>query len=269
LELIEKYVHKDTRIKKFMGETHRKNLGPMKSFFSLMKGTDAEYYMFSDQDDLWLPDKVQITLDEMKKTEIQHSNYPCLVHTNLEVVDASLNPMGSNVRTEAHDDLKSLLLANDITGCTVMINDSLKQLSLESIDTVDVMHDMWLGLLATKFGVVRYISTPTMKYRQHGSNVVGTPNGIKNRLLRINSKTEYQRIETSVNAARTFEKLYSDVLTASEQSVIKTVANIGKESYSKVLWSMVTNRVYKRTLSATVVFFVKVALNYSHLSQVN
>ena len=66
------------------------NLGIKKSFETLLKyayeNSDAEYFMFCDQDDVWNNDKIEKTLEEMKRLEkLYGNNIPLLVHTDLEV----------------------------------------------------------------------------------------------------------------------------------------------------------------------------------------
>ena len=57
-----------------------------------------DYYMYCDQDDVWLPEKIGLTLDKMKETEAGQADVPCLVHTDLEVTDAEGNAADSVLR---------------------------------------------------------------------------------------------------------------------------------------------------------------------------
>ena len=60
-----------------------------KNFAELLKNCDSDYIMFSDQDDVWLCDKIEKTYNAMVKAE-QNSQTPVLVHTDLKVVDDKL-----------------------------------------------------------------------------------------------------------------------------------------------------------------------------------
>ena len=53
----------------FIDGSVRENLGAGKSFMHLLKITHADYYMFCDQDDVWMPDKIERTLAKVKAME--------------------------------------------------------------------------------------------------------------------------------------------------------------------------------------------------------
>lgn len=264
LKIIAKYAKDDHRIKIFNNVKHQ-NIGPKRSFFEMLKTLDASYYMFSDQDDVWLPNKIELTIKSMQSIETVNEGLPCLVHTNLTTVDAGLVSLNNNKNDINHDDLKSLLLANDVTGCTVMINKILRNLALNGSDSVDVMHDMWLGLLATKFGKINFVSEPTMLYRQHSRNVVGTSSSIKDKIKRMNSDSEVNRIITSVNAANSLLILYGDKMTIAELKLLTTVANYGQNSIYNALINSLKSKVFKNSVTATIAFYMKLTFNYSKL----
>lgn len=152
------------------------NVGTVKSFMELLKGTDASYYMFSDQDDYWQPTKVQDTFDEMQRREKKYPNKPVCVHTNLQVTDSKLRPYRLYNEMPSWNDFPRILFNNCATGCTMMINQDLKKIvKFDQIDYQKVfMHDWWLTLIAACFGKVSYLDKPTILYRQHGSNVLGS-----------------------------------------------------------------------------------------------
>ena len=264
-EIITKYEKVDKRVRRFTDNKPETNLGPMKSFFYMLKNVDSFYYMFCDQDDVWLPTKIMKTMQKMEQLEIDSKYTPCLVHTELTVVNASLQPL-TTVKRDVQDDLRTILLANDITGCTVLINKALRSLALESIDTVSVMHDMWLGLLAAKFGRVAYVDGSTMLYRQHAENVVGTSGNRIDKIRRITSKSEKTRIITSINAARALLEYYSGRFSSSEQYYIRTVADIGSSVFVTCIAKMIRAHVFKHTVTATIAFWVKIGINYKALS---
>jgi hypothetical protein len=64
----------------------QRNIGIIENFSYLLASTTAPYVMLCDQDDIWNPDKIGLTLQTMKKTElISPDNIPILVHTDLHV----------------------------------------------------------------------------------------------------------------------------------------------------------------------------------------
>ena len=157
------------------------NLGVKKSFETLLEyayeNSDAKYFMFCDQDDVWNEDKIEKTLNQMNEMEKLYKNTPILVHTDLEVVDENLhtiNPSFMKLQNlnEKKNRLNNLLIQNTITGCTVMINRDLAKLCLPMSSNA-IVHDWWVGLVASYFGKIGYVDDSTIKYRQHTSNTIG------------------------------------------------------------------------------------------------
>lgn len=139
-----------------------------------------DYCMFSDQDDVWRENKIEKTLIRMQETESYHINKPILIHTDLIVVDEELNIVSESMRKSQRLDIakqnKLIKMCTDsiVSGCTVMINKNLFELSKE-IPKEAIMHDTWIPLIALKFGgVIEYLSEGTLYYRQHNFNTMGT-----------------------------------------------------------------------------------------------
>ena len=158
------------------------NLGVKKSFETLLKyaseNSDAKYFVFCDQDDVWNHDKIERTLEKMHELEnLYGDNIPLLVHSDLEVVNDKLETLSSAMWKSEHiyprtNTLNKLLMQNTITGCTMMINRDLAKLCLPMSSNA-IVHDWWVGLVASYFGKIGYVDDSTIKYRQHTSNTIG------------------------------------------------------------------------------------------------
>lgn len=154
------------------------NLGIKKNFSSLMEASQAPYAMFCDQDDVWLPDKIEVTLKKMEEQELLYGKEtPLLVHTDLCVVNQNLEKIDASFFSYCHldptkRDPQRLLLQNIVTGCTVMVNRALLKLS-SPIPLDAIMHDWWIALVASFFGKMAFIPQSTILYRQHGRNDTG------------------------------------------------------------------------------------------------
>lgn len=157
------------------------NIGVIQSFSALVEEAiklfpEAAYFMFADQDDVWKPTKVEDTLKCMKALEVNHEYV--LVHTDLQVVDSSLNTIASSfmkfqhIRHSSEQALSVLLVQNFVTGCTVMLNRKLV-LSALPIPRGVMMHDWWFALCAAAYGQIGFVNQPTILYRQHEENSVG------------------------------------------------------------------------------------------------
>lgn len=150
------------------------------NFFSMLRYSENEYIMTCDQDDVWLPDKIEITLNKMQEVEQADNNVPILVHTDLKVVDEKLNIIAESLMKMQNldfrrDKLNNLLVQNIVTGCTVMVNRKLLNY-IKLVPRQAIMHDWWMALLASALGIVYFIDTPTVLYRQHKNNDVGAKN---------------------------------------------------------------------------------------------
>jgi len=174
---------------KRMGEKKvflQKNVPPTgsakKNFIGLLQNCDSPYMMCCDQDDVWHSDKVEKTFHRMKQMERKYGkDIPLLVHTDLRVVDENLNCIHPGfheyMNLETRGYLRHELIQNQVTGCTVMINQKLKTyVNQVSCPDKILMHDHWLALTALVFGKMSYLKEATIDYRQHGDNSVGAQN---------------------------------------------------------------------------------------------
>ena len=170
----------DPRIELF--EDDLGNLGAMGNFAALCQiaqSRAAEYVMFCDQDDVWLPDKIEKTLAYLQRAEGAFGReVPFLVHTDLRVVDRHLNTRHpsfmkfQHIHHEENAPIKVLLAQNFVTGCTVIFNRPLLEMTTP-IPQEAILHDWWLALCAAASGIIMFVPDATVLYRQHGSNKVG------------------------------------------------------------------------------------------------
>lgn len=177
IDIIRQYAAKDTRIHLRVNESRS---GAAKNFMTLLSETDADYYMFCDQDDYWLSDKIEISLKKMKELESSSPDTPVIVHTDLTVVDASLNVMNQSFWHISRIDPSILNSFNWLgahyptTGCTMMINGIAKQVSLPIKKDTGLLHDAWVTVCVFKHhGIVYPIYKTTILYRQHSNNTLG------------------------------------------------------------------------------------------------
>lgn len=169
--MIEQLASRDKRIV-WINPNDTQNIGVTKSFHRLLTYQTADVYFFSDQDDVWLEDKLSLCLEAIKTKD---KNLPLLVYTDLSVVDKNLNKQqASMIRSQSHHANTQLiqeLTENTVTGGTMMINHALA-VNWQATDTI-IMHDWYLALLAAALGQVIYIDQVTQLYRQHDNNVLG------------------------------------------------------------------------------------------------
>lgn len=203
LEVIDAYVKKYPE--HFVCVEGEPTGGARNNFFYLLKRVEAGEYLFCDQDDVWLPDKIEKTVQRMRETPSGEA--PRLVFTELTVADENLQVIAERMSSyQALDCTKTginrLIIQNVITGCTVMINRPLRDriLLVRHMDKI-VMHDWWAGLIASLYGSISFVEEPTILYRQHRENSVGAIDFHNKSYLLKKAKTP-DRIRLSLKKTR-------------------------------------------------------------------
>lgn len=155
------------------------NSGSAKAnFMQLMTECRNDYVMLCDQDDIWKPEKIDISIQAMRGAESQYGKeMPILVHTDLIPVDKNLTPIAPSFRKMEQIrfgvPLRQLLVQNSVTGCTVLFNRALAE-HVTAVPDMILMHDWWLALLAAALGkIIPLPNEQTVLYRQHNSNQLG------------------------------------------------------------------------------------------------
>ena len=242
---------------KFILVRNERGFGSAKrNFMNLMKHSTCDYIMCCDQDDVWLPNKISLTLQEMQENE--QGDMPVLVHTDLKVVDANLNVLSesffehSNFRKEF--ELNEILIQNFVTGCTMMMNRPMMTL-MSRVDDCDriLMHDWIASILATSVGKVAFVDIPTMLYRQHAVNSVGAKKyGLALFLSKLKeAKMRQSLVDTTVQAS-TIAELYQDILEKEKYEFIQQYGTLWKKNKVQRIRFYLKNRVLKKGLPRKV-----------------
>lgn len=152
--------------------------GARNNFTFGLAQTLSSYIMLSDQDDVWLPEKIELSLEKIKQLEKEYGSVPLLVFSDKEIVDEKLQPICSsyftlkNIPKNWHVKFEQLCQQNVVSGCTVLFNRALLNKAMP-IPEQAYMHDWWLALVTSKCGKLELIDKPLIKYRQHANNTIG------------------------------------------------------------------------------------------------
>ena len=167
LDIARNYPQNEKRIIKII---EGKNIGPQKSFLSLIKEAEkADYYFFADQDDIWYDDKIRRAV-----TELSIISEPACYCTNYDLC----NDVQENKRTKAIKEVPSfrplkIILYNQIPGCTMGFNYALmEELQKLNLDNV-MMHDSMVLSYCASIGKICFDEESGIVHRIHGNNVVG------------------------------------------------------------------------------------------------
>lgn len=154
------------------------NLGSSQSFHELLKYSTAEFVMFCDQDDIWLPNKIQDSVSAITDNQLFSKKVRC-VFTDLTIVDEKLNEIHKSMRRALKlrvvpGNYRDYLCQSQVTGCTMMLNRPAVEL-LQKFPPPNrkIIHDHWYSVILSIYGEVRYLDKPTILYRQHLNNQVG------------------------------------------------------------------------------------------------
>lgn len=164
--------------------------GPKKgfcaNFLSLTCRTDiqADYYAYSDQDDIWQSDKLARALAVLKTMP---ADVPALYCSRTLLVDAGDRPICMSPLFTKPPSFANALMQNIGGGNTMVFNDAARKLLIEAGEAMNVItHDWWTYLLVSGCGgQVFYDAEPTVRYRQHEYNLVGMNSSMSARLKRI------------------------------------------------------------------------------------
>ncbi|MFA6185737.1 MAG: glycosyltransferase family 2 protein [Phycisphaerae bacterium] len=230
------------------------NIGTSQNFLRILSHTDTGYVMFCDQDDIWLPDKIKITLDKIKETEKKYGiNTPILIHTDLKVVDKDLNVIADSfwkyqrLNPEKGKTLNRLLVQNVITGSTVMMNSALKD-KIKILPEQMLMHDWWIALAAAAFGKIDYVPIATALYRQHDNNITGAKAWDVHYVLKTlmfgmsRIKTALQKTQLQ---AKAFLDIYKDNMTDEYSNLLKVYSTLDRQNFFLKRLNVIKYRFFK------------------------
>lgn len=174
--IIDEYCNKYPGKIRFI-DTPKENIGLVRSLNVLLNQADADFIMFSDQDDIWLPEKMEWSLGEIQR--IEKRGKPAMICTDVTCVDECGRTICQSLFQNMHlidsvmGNKQKMLALNIIQGCTIMINKSAK-VKIYPMPEYMRMHDMWIGAVVAHYGTTSYLHKQTMLYRQHNRNVVGS-----------------------------------------------------------------------------------------------
>lgn len=241
--------------------------GAKGNFSALMKHVESPYVMFCDQDDIWMKDKAAKSLALIHRLEqIDGPLTPCLVHTDLKVVNQDLTPIAESFWNFAHlrpcksARFSRMLMQNVVTGCTAMMNRSLLNL-VQEIPNSALMHDWWIALAASAFGHIGALPEPTVLYRQHPQNVLGAQKF--GTWKHIKKALEGLRGEKNplLNQAKAFHDRYRDRLDPKKLDILNAYLSLSESSWAGGRYKILRYGLFKNGLLRNLAaFFLQ---NYS------
>ncbi|HZJ78377.1 MAG TPA: glycosyltransferase family 2 protein [Clostridia bacterium] len=161
--VVEFYHAYDNRIKYI----HGPGKGVCKNFENAILNCTGDYIFLCDQDDVWLPNKVEFMVKELE-------NNSDLVMHNAMVTDGKLQIIHKSYfdSHKTHQGFVSNFMRNNYVGCCMAFKADFKDIFLPFPENLP-MHDQWIGLLVELYGRVSLIDEPLILYRRHSNTVTG------------------------------------------------------------------------------------------------
>lgn len=207
------------------------NLRPCSSFFDLIKkAPKSEYYAFCDQDDVWLPEKIESAVNSLSP----YSDIPCLYFGQTQMVDASLSPIETK-KIHPQCNLVEALIRSIVTGCTLVINWKLMEIIRLYIPSSAMMHDSWIYKVCLSIGgKVIFDAEPYILYRQHGDNVIGLTKNRKRDIKRMFNNSVIHSLRIRSNEVAEIYEHYAEYIPDSNVQLLFDIAHYSSNFKSKL-----------------------------------
>lgn len=155
----------DERIRLFKGNTF---FSPVFNIENALKKAAGDVIVLSDQDDIWLDNKITVIRDSFRK----NLSRVHIVVLDGYIVDESGNNIGESIfhKIGSGTGVLKNIYDNTYLGCCMAFTRPLLEIALPFPKMIP-MHDMWLGLLAELFGTVEFLEEKTIKYRKHPTSM--------------------------------------------------------------------------------------------------
>ena len=207
-------------------------LGVTLNFLEGAKRAKGNYVMFCDQDDVWLPEKIEKTLNFIKeKEQAAGKSKPIAVFTDAKLVDGVLRCIHKSFfkysSLDANKvDLPHLLMENKMIGCTSMFNRALAD-KITTFPKSARYHDWWIAIIASVFGEIHYLDEVTMLYRQHGGNAVGGKNFLHYAVECVKDiKWQKEALLLTQKQAWEFYEIYKSVILEEQGQILRDFASL-------------------------------------------
>jgi glycosyltransferase involved in cell wall biosynthesis len=236
-QILEKYQQAGL-IKYFVNEQRLGFIGNFKRAVSL---TPPDHYIaLSDQDDVWLPEKIEAAADLLLKME--DVNRPSMVFSDLVFVDEEKNLLNKSFRNELGQTgyiycLDTLLFGSFVNGCTMLMNPSMRNYFKTIPEHGVLNHDTWMSLIAYTFGEVAMLPESLILYRRHSNNATGLGSfNKKGRISRLwqevlNSFKTNDLFENQIDFVSQFYSVFHQELSEDQKKLIKKFIKLKGKSY--------------------------------------
>lgn len=219
VKIINDYKKKSNNIKLIGG----RNMGFIKSFFTLLKDTEGyDYYAYCDQDDIWMTNKIERAVEHLNKSD---SNIPTLYFSNSDYYDENMNFVATAPENKIYNFRNSLVECVS-QGMTMVINKKTRDIMIENVPENCLYHDWWTYMICSGFGKIIYDDNSLVKYRRHNKSVtVEGKSKLELLIFRIKKFLFGNSLKQIKEQIREYEKYYSDKLNYNDRKLLRLFTN--------------------------------------------
>lgn len=184
---------------KFFVNDH--NVGYIKNFYKAISRCSGDFIFLSDQDDIWVSNKVEKMVRIMEDTGIDAlcTNFS-LINADGQEIDREFFPQNrffrdiqGNVNLLISIEFEYIVYGNIIQGATFCINKTVQKYYKE-LNNGLVYHDHQLLLIASKIGKAIFLNEPLIQYRIHSNNTIG----LKKKKSKLLKELKFPKLEPSM-----------------------------------------------------------------------
>ena len=160
--------YKDSRIKLIYGP----QLGVVKNFENALMHVSGDVIFLADQDDVWLNNKVEVSLNYLIEN--------VLIVSDCMITDSTLRPVSESFykQNNSRPGVFNNILKNNYMGCCLAFNRGVLNVVLPFPDNIP-MHDWWIGLISESIGQISFVNEKLILYRRHENNASCTSDASK------------------------------------------------------------------------------------------
>ncbi|WP_443945489.1 glycosyltransferase [Pedobacter sp. AW1-32] len=260
LHIIEHFAQKDKRISRIeYGNLHGTPCRNFSQLFDWAYENQRETILFADQDDIWLPNKLECSLNGLVKNEIiLGTKTPILCYSKLSFIDEDDRKIDAEIPLPQTLKLNVLLHENYAWGCTIIINAAAVQ-KIKHIPTESVNHDYYVALVCAAFGKNVLLNENLILYRQHGKNVSGNVDKMSftARFQRYlgQSDTMLKPLIANYSLVQTFYERYETDPAFAEKQIVAGFLKKYQSGFLPLALYMLKHKLMKIGIGKNMVYF--------------
>jgi glycosyltransferase involved in cell wall biosynthesis len=230
--------------------------GFWQNFASLVRNDDmdGDLFAYSDQDDIWFEHKLA---DAVIWFESRRDETPALYFTRTELIEADGTAAGFSPVFRRPPGFQNALVQN-IGGGNTMVFNRAARLALRATpaDAALVSHDWWTYQVVTGIGgIAHYDRRPSLKYRQHGQNLVGSNIGLRAQLNRLTAFASGRVVTWNEINLRVLSRM-RDMLAPQNALVLDRFSRARRVTRPLRLWLIWKSGVYRQGIIDTIGLYV-------------